>query len=136
MFASRSGTSRQAASTARGSNRGVGARFGPMPARPISAAARSALHDADGDRDAPLHAAERVEQMRRGRAERQRTDQDADHQSHVAPRPGGCELHPDRIHARHRDAGDDAKERRNEARRIDDEEQRVRDRARQRGQRR
>jgi hypothetical protein len=46
MFASRSGTSRQAAKTARGSNGGDAARFGPIPARPIIAAAASAAHDA------------------------------------------------------------------------------------------
>ena len=46
------GTSRHAVSTARGSNGGDGARFGPSPARPISAAARSAVHG--GDRDGHL----------------------------------------------------------------------------------
>ena len=82
-----------------------------MPASPISAAASSALHRRDGDRNAPVDAAERVEQVRRRRAERERADEDADHQPHVALGPGRRELHADRIDAGHRDAGDEAQQR-------------------------
>jgi hypothetical protein len=82
----------------RGSKRGDGARFGPMPANRMRTAATSAL-PSERERDPPVHATERVEEMRRRGAERQRADEDAHHQPHVALRPRRRELHADGIDA-------------------------------------
>ena len=81
-----------------------------------------------GHRNAPVDAAERVHQVRRGRAQRERADQDAHQQPHVAPGPRRGELHADRVDAGQRDAGDEAQQRRVPGRRVDEQQPGVGDR--------
>ena len=94
----------------------------------IKSAAANAVTDATY-RHAPVDAAECREKVGRCRTQRKGADENTDHQAHVAPRPGGGELHADRVDAGHRRAGDEAQHRRDRCRGIDGEEQRVGDRA-------
>ena len=79
-------------------------------AEPGQADQRAGTQRTDGSnrkRDAPVDATHRIDKMRRRRTQRERPDEDADHQSHVTLRPGRCELHADRIDPGHADASDD-----------------------------
>ena len=134
-MARRRGTSRQAVSTARGSNGGDALRLGPSAASPISAAARSAVTEAIAMGTCQCDAAEGIEEVRQRRPERQCAHQDADHQSHVALRPGRCELHADGIDARERHAGDEAQHQRGRRGGRDEQQAGVGDRSRERAHR-
>ena len=59
-----------------------------------------------GDGEAPVDAAEGVQQMRRTGAERQRPDDEAEQQTQVVVGPGGRHLHADRITPGHHRSGD------------------------------
>ena len=80
------------------------------------------------DRHLPSDAAGCVEQMRRRRSQRQRADENSDHQAHVSFRPRGRELHADRIDTGHADSGDRAQRQRTRGRGIDGQQARVGDR--------
>ena len=102
------------------------------PDQPGRAKRGEGRHD---HRHVPIDAAQRVEQMRQRGPEGERTDENADHEAHVALGPRGCELHADGIHAGERHAGREAKQRRDGRGRIHDEQEPVRDGAAERAQR-
>ena len=107
-MARRNGTSRQAVQhgaridARRG--RAIGADAGEM-----NAAGGSERGDRrQRDRCLPSDPPTALNRCGDARPERQRADEYADHQAHVAFGPRRCELHADRVDARHADAGDRA----------------------------
>ena len=116
-------------STARGSNGGDAVRLGPSSARPIKRGGRERRDRRHDDRHMPVDAAQGVEQMRQRGSERERADEDADHQAHVAFRPRRRELHADRIDTRQRHAGCESQHRRNRGGGVHQQQERVGDRA-------
>ena len=112
--ASRSGTSRQAVATIRGSKRGDGARFrADAGEQDDDRGSPRRSPNARRQRDPPVHAAQRVEEMRRRGAQRERADEDAHHRAPYRPLAHvDGELHADRIDSRHARAGDHAQQRR------------------------
>ena len=67
--------------------------------------------------------------MRRGRAQRQRSDQDADHEAHVVLGPRRRELHPDRVDTGHAGPRHDPQRRSGKRSGIDGQQKRVGERA-------